>query len=156
MPGVNALAFAVAAAAVLIPTAARPEAAINGGRKFTTTLTGAQEINPVTGLPGAGDPDGTGTANIVVNIGQQRVCWDITVANIAAPTRGHIHNAPAGQNGAIVVGFFEAANVDLEDCTTQPVPRELLLDIIQNPQNYYENVHNAQFPGGAIRGQLSK
>jgi hypothetical protein len=33
--------------------------------------------------------------------------------------------------------------------------RQLLLDIIQNPQNYYVNVHSRpNFPGGAVRGQL--
>jgi hypothetical protein len=34
--------------------------------------------------------------------------------------------------------------------------QELVQAIIQNPENYYVNVHNAPFPGGAVRGQLSK
>jgi hypothetical protein len=29
-------------------------------------------------------------------------------------------------------------------------------DIVANPGNYYLNVHNAEFPPGAVRGQLSK
>jgi len=29
-------------------------------------------------------------------------------------------------------------------------------DIRQNPQNFYVNFHNADFPDGAVRGQLSK
>jgi len=37
-----------------------------------------------------------------------------------------------------------------------PVDRRLLMDIIQHPQDYYVNVHTADFPGGAIRGQLHK
>ena len=128
-----------------------------GGRKFTTTLNGANECNAAH-VCNLGDPDGTGTANIEVNVGQQRVCWEITVNNISAPLRGHIHKGPAGGAGGIVVPFFEPATVDLDGCTstTQPIDRRLLMDIIQHPQDYYVNVHTADFPGGAIRGQLSK
>jgi len=96
--------------------------------------------------------------DIEVNVGQQRVCWQITVNNITAPMRGHIHKGPAGGAGGIVVPFFEPSNVNLNGCTStkQPVDRRLLMDIIQHPQDYYVNVHNADFPGGAIRGQLKK
>jgi hypothetical protein len=31
----------------------------------------------------------------------------------------------------------------------------LVARILANPQNFYVNVHNARFPGGAIRGQLA-
>jgi hypothetical protein len=35
------------------------------------------------------------------------------------------------------------------------VSREVALDILKNPEDYYVNVHTALFPDGAIRGQLS-
>ena len=36
------------------------------------------------------------------------------------------------------------------------VGRALAKEILKNPADYYVNVHNAEFPGGALRGQLSK
>ena len=131
--------------------------AAEGGRKYSTPMSGAEECNS-TGC-GVGDPDGTGTGSITVNIGQDRVCWAFTHSNIAVPNRGHIHKAPAGTNGAIVVDFFNVAagtEGPMTGCTTQPLGRELLTDILQNPSDYYLNLHNVDFPGGAIRGQLEK
>jgi hypothetical protein len=146
------------ALAVLIPlivTTAAAQPVTEGGRNFSTELTGEAEVNAA-GEPNKGDLDGTGSASITVNVGQQRVCWDIDVAGIAAPTRGHIHKGPSTTTGSIVVGFFEPSNVDLNGCTTTPIDRALLRDIIQHPESYYANVHNADFPAGALRGQLSK
>jgi hypothetical protein len=143
------LGLTLLGSASLITATAFAEPVADGGRKFTTALSGANEVPPA-------DPDGSGSAHVVVNVGQQRVCWDITVNNIAAPTRGHIHKAAAGANGPIVVGFFEPADPDLSGCTTAALDRALLKDIIQHPSSYYVNVHNAEFPGGAIRGQLHK
>jgi hypothetical protein len=148
-------ALSFTSSVALIATAVLAQPAAEGGRKFTTQLTGAAEVT-LAGVPNQGDPDGTGTASITVNVGQQRVCWDITVANILPPTRGHIHKAAATTTGPIVVGFFEPADPDLNGCTTAPISRELLKDIIQHPQGYYVNVHNTDFPGGALRGQLAK
>ncbi len=36
------------------------------------------------------------------------------------------------------------------------VDRALALEILKRPADYYVNVHNAEFPGGAVRGQLAK
>lgn len=36
----------------------------------------------------------------------------------------------------------------------QGVSQELIEDIGTNPGNYYTNLHNGAFPGGAIRGNL--
>ena len=150
------LALSLIASAAVTGTAFAAAPVAEGGRKFDTVLSGANECNSA-GTCNLGDPDGTGTAHVTVNVGQQRVCWSMTANNIAAPTRSHIHKGPVTGAGGIVVSFFEtAATANLESCTTAELDRELLTDIIQNPQDYYVNIHNAAFPSGAIRGQLSK
>jgi hypothetical protein len=150
------LSFALIGSAATAGTAFAAAPVAEGGRKFDTILNGANECN-ASGTCNLGDSDGTGTAHIVVNYGQNRVCWSMTANNIAAPTRSHIHRGPATGSGPIVVGFFEtAATADLESCTTATIDPVLLKDIIQNPQDYYVNIHNAAFPAGAIRGQLGK
>ena len=147
----SALTFLVPVA--LLAGAAAAQTVAEGGRKFTTELTGEAEVN-ASGVPNQGDLDGTGTASITVNPGQKRICYDIDVAGIATPMRGHIHRGAAGTNGPIVVGFFESNAVDLNDCVD--VDRALAKEIIKSPQSFYVNVHNAPFPAGALRGQLSK
>ena len=119
-----------------------------GGRPLSTTLSGAEEV------PGPGDPDGTGTAVITLNHGQGEVCFELTASNIAAATASHIHVAPAGVAGPVVVPLAPPTSGSSSGCIS--VDRELIKAIMQTPSEYYVNVHNAAFPGGAIRGQLTK
>jgi len=119
------------------------------GSPESTTLAGAEEV-------GAGDTDGTGTADLRLNQGQGRVCFDLTWANISAVTGGHIHKAPAGSNGGIVVDLLGGPNsstTGADGCVTG-VAKSLVKDIRKNSSDYYVNVHSSEFPGGAIRGQL--
>ena len=123
--------------------AAVPAVAV-GGRPLSADLTGAAEV------PGPGDPDGTGSAHVTLNQGQGMVCWDITHENIADPFAAHIHFGAEGVPGGIAVALSPTSGC------TDGVDAELIKDIRQNPENYYVNVHNADFPAGAIRGQLTK
>ena len=70
-----------------------PAAAV-GGRPFTTTLTGAAEVNAA-GVPNQGDLDGVGTASLHINPGRGEVCWTITVSGVDPITAAHIHHRPA-------------------------------------------------------------
>lgn len=118
--------------------------ALAGGRPLTAELTGAAEV------PGPGDPDGSGFAKVTLNQGLGEVCWDITFEGIGAPTAAHIHTGEAGVAGGVVVALSPGS-----DCT-DGVDAEVIKAIRQNPSDYYVNVHNAEFPPGALRGQLSK
>jgi hypothetical protein len=118
------------------------------GRRFSTTLTGAAEV------PGPGDPDGSGTATVTLNQGQSEICFEITVSGIAPATAAHIHVAPAGVAGPVVVPLTPPTSGSSSGCVS--VDPGLIKAIRQNPSAYYVNVHNADFPAGAVRGQLSK
>jgi hypothetical protein len=119
----------------------------DSGRPLRTSLTGAAEV------PGPGDPNGRGTASIRLNQGQGQVCYDITVANIGTPTLAHIHRGSATESGPPVVTL--TTNGTLKGCVND-VSEELIKEIRQDPAAFYVNVHNAEFPNGAVRGQLGK
>jgi hypothetical protein len=125
-----------------------------GGRPLSTTLTGAEEA------PGPGDPNATGQADLRLNEGQSQVCFDITWADVDGEVfAGHIHVAPAGSPGPIVVTLFTGsfAGTDAVSGCVEDVDADLIKAIRQNPAAYYVNVHSQpNFPGGAIRGQLDK
>lgn len=148
MASMAQLGLSILASTALIATPSIAQTVAEGGRPFTTSLTGAAEV------PGPGDPDGSGTARITLNHGQQRVCFEISLMDVENVTMAHIHEAPAGQSGPPRITLF-SGGLDEEGCV-EGVSRSLIKDIIQNPEDYYVNVHSVAFPAGAVRGQLSK
>jgi hypothetical protein len=115
---------------------------------ITINLTGAEEV------PGPGDEDAAGIAVVYLRTDSNEVCVDISVQNITLPaTAAHIHQAPDGQSGPPVV-TLTAPGADGLSSTCETVEATLMQELINNPQNFYVNVHNADFPDGAARGQL--
>lgn len=112
-------------------------------------LDGSQEVPP-TGSPA------TGQANVTVARATNEVCYQLTVDNLLAPaTAAHIHQAPAGVNGPVVVPLsipVGTTSFTSSGCTT--VTDALADAIALNPADFYVNVHSTVFPGGEIRGQL--
>ena len=145
------ISFLLILAALTALAATSVAAAADSGRPFSTELTGAAEA------PGPGDPDGSGSASLTLNPGLEQVCWEISVADVAQITAAHIHRAAAGVPGPVVVPLFPPLpDADGNSSGCIAADRDLILDIIQNPEEYYVNVHNADFPDVAVRGQLSK
>jgi hypothetical protein len=113
---------------------------------YSVTLNGANEV------PGPGDPDGVADALLQLGTVSNEVCVDeLSWENIDEPTMMHIHSGAAGVAGPIVVDLTEA----LADpfCTT--VTPELMAELITRSGCYYLNIHNAEYPAGAVRGQLT-
>jgi len=134
--------FAIAAVAALSTALMVPAQANNVLPDFTVALSGDEEV-------GGGDPDGSGIAR--VDFGGDQVCFIIDLTGVEDVTAAHIHAAPAGVNGPIVIDF-DIPNNGLEGCVTSD--RQLMRQILRNPAGYYVNVHSVPFPAGAVRGQL--
>jgi hypothetical protein len=125
----------------------------HGGAPLPTDMT--QEVTAVP--PWAGDPDGTGTALITVNPGQREVCWSLTAEDVTLPaTAAHIHRAPDGVRGGIVVPLSPPDQTGQATGCASDISRDLLLEILRSPESFYVNVHTSDYPPGAIRGQLAR
>ncbi len=113
--------------------------------RFVAVMLGSEEV------PGPGDPDGFGIAK--VNIQQNQVCVDVKVRRIATATAAHIHSAPEGTAGPVVVGL-PTPDINGLSAGCVSIATSAAQAIRENPDNYYVNVHNADYPAGAVRGQL--
>lgn len=116
---------------------------------LVTTMSGAEEVPPA-------DPDGAGTAKIWLAVNQQSVCWELTAENIDLATAAHIHNGRFDENGPVVVTLSPPDVNGYSSGCEYNVDKGLIRDMIRHPGQYYINVHNATYPGGAIRDQLRK
>lgn len=126
------------------------------GRTLTTISDGDQEV-PAPNVK-AGDPNGR--AAWLVQPEGNRVWFAAAWKKVATPTAAHVHRAPKGKNGPVVVPFFEAKNGLPPGINglagSSPTSPQTVQRIWNNPKNWYANLHNADFPGGAVRGQLYK
>jgi CHRD domain len=166
--------FALLACAALFMAAGcgsdNPNGPSNQPTVFTVPLRASNEVPPITNA----DANATGTAVITANTTKDSngnitaVKFDFNVTMQGFPPNtsailAHIHNAPVNVTGGVVVnsglsagnaiampngsGSFTVTNLDAKDLATAQ-------DILNNPQNYYFNVHTPLNPSGAIRGQL--
>ena len=136
----------------LVATLAIPAADAAAPVQLSARLLGAHEV------PGPGDPNGNGEAFVNVKRKKRKVCFQLSWKRIGEPTAAHIHKGRRGVAGPVKVLLFE-------DPDGLPVPgevsgcvgdlrRKLLRKIANFPERYYVNVHNDEYPDGAIRGQL--
>jgi uncharacterized protein (DUF2147 family) len=132
--------FALALAVAVIPALALGAAEKDS---LHATMSGKVEVPK-------GDPDGTGTAEIKIT--GKKVCWELRTAKIGKPNAAHIHKGKAGVAGPVVVPL--GATYKAKGCTTTSMANATAISA--KPGNYYVNVHNAKYPGGAVRGQLKK
>jgi CHRD domain len=155
------------AAAIAVPTIAfgnaRPDPVAEVNTPLVALLSGANEVPNST--PGAetNDPDGFGSAAVTFDLDSTpaTVCWDLSYGNLTGtPVMAHIHGpAIAGVNAPVVIGFTPFTTLGATSasaCRDLTAPEATTAaTIVATPANFYVNIHTSDFPGGAIRGQLS-
>lgn len=124
------------------------------GGPFSTSLTAGAEVAPFVGKVGA-----SGSVSLRFNPGQGKVCVDLETDNFNL-VLAHIHTGTVGNNGGVVVDFTGLIDGNGADGCVEK-DRDLILDIIRNPQDYYVNLHEGRPADGApflssIRGQLGR
>lgn len=124
------------------------EARAAGTRYLGAVMTGAAE------RPKAGDPDGLGSA--FFRIRGTDISYTLVVRNLDLPAAGaHIHRGGADVAGPVIIPLQAPDASGITNASTT-ADAALLNEILQTPAGFYANVHTApNFPGGAVRGQLS-
>ncbi len=113
---------------------------------LTATLTGAAET-------GGGDADGAGGFKAEADDDSGDFCFTLWAEKVMKPTMAHVHVGVAGVDGK-PVATLEITGKDSDACIA--MEPSLIKEIVANPAGYYVNVHTADFPKGAVRGQLEK
>ncbi|MFE0175222.1 CHRD domain-containing protein [Streptomyces sp. NPDC059002] len=127
-----------------------------GGSVFAASMNGANEV-PVQGGPAVGDKDGR--ALEFVRVKGDKVSVTVKWRGTGRPTALHIHQGNKGVNGGIKVDFTGLLAKIKGNSVTGTVTVDdaaLLAQLKANPHSFYANLHTAEFPGGAVRGQLNK
>ncbi|SDL20958.1 CHRD domain-containing protein [Streptomyces indicus] len=126
------------------------------GTILAASLNGANEV-PTPDGKAVGDKDGA--ALQFVKVSGDKVSFAVKWRGTAKPTALHIHQGAKGVNGGIKVDFTTllAHSKGRSAVGTVTVEDRALLDALKSdPGGFYANLHTAEFPGGAVRGQLHK
>jgi len=118
--------------------------AMTGPKTFTAKMLDKNEVPK-------GSPTASGTAIIKLNSTTGKVCWTFKVKGLDTVSAAHIHKAPKGKAGNVVVPFF-AGKLKKTGCVS--AKKSLIAAIEKSPAKYYVNIHTVKYPAGAIRGQL--
>ncbi|MGC1215929.1 MAG: CHRD domain-containing protein [Phormidesmis sp.] len=159
------LGLAAIAVGVGVPTAAW---AGHTNTILHTMLDGSSEVSEDGDLSMlVGDANGMGEAYVFgIDGDETTLCYSVFVSGIQTVPVGegmaaHVHEGVRGENGPVVAALAGPEDGDAADCLTEGEEGKfptgetgIVQRILDNPEDFYVNVHNPLYPNGAIRGQL--
>lgn len=116
--------------------------------RLTAMLSGAAEASS------PGSRNARGNASISLDASHDQVCYTIEVSGLQNVTGAHIHKGDVGKSGPVVIPLAAPKNGTANGCV-QADPK-LIDQMSKDPGSFYVNVHDQEYPAGAIRGQLRR
>ncbi len=117
---------------------------------FSANLSGSQETIP-------NNSTATGIGSVLLNDAENQITVNLSWIGLTAPaTAAHIHGAAAqGSNAPVLFGFSGVPNSISGNISEQSFA--INTTQVSDLKNglFYFNVHNANFPAGEIRGQIT-
>lgn len=157
---------ALASAAVLAVGVYGPAEAGHTNSVIESHLSGRSEVGTSAAM--AGDPNGTGELYVFGIDGDPTTfCYVLIVDRIedgapgpGSPFAAHLHRGARGQNGPVVANLAFPQGGQSADCLSQDEAGKFVnggsvQEILASPGSFYVNVHTAEYPNGAVRGQLA-
>lgn len=134
---------------VQVHSSAHPAGAVRGQlaetRAWDLGLVGANVV-------GFGDADGFVSVDLEVSTSGRLCVTSFSAQRISTVTSVGVYKAEAGQTGPLVANLTFGA--DHLGCVTVS-PRSAATIMLATPGNHYLQVNTVQFPGGAVRAQLT-
>jgi hypothetical protein len=104
-------------------------------------------------VPGPGDPNGQGRAELVLKQRQRQICFTVSWSRVSSPVTAEIRRGSSGETGPRKAELFETSSANPRTGCSQESARQIRR-IRKHPRLFYLELTNNQFPNGAIRGQL--
>ena len=136
----------ILAAGAVVCCLLTPATAFAAPLKLVAVLTGAGET-------AGGDPKAVGGFKVEMDPETNDFCYSLWADKGVKPTMAHVHSGAAASDGPPL------ATLDLTGKTNDAciaIDKVKLQPIADNPALFYVNIHTAEFPKGAMRGQLVK
>jgi len=142
-----AVLAAGAGAALLAPRALRAAATPGQVYELIAVASGADETPPNTS-------QGSAIGHFYVSADRTKLVYDVKVSGLSSDaTAMHLHMAPRGTAGPIIIGLATPTGGRAVDCVTGLKSTDV--DALLDPnQVLYLNIHTKNNPGGEIRGQV--
>lgn len=133
-------------------------------KQFSTQMSGKEEV-PLA------QTNATGMAELKLSDDGNSLSYKLTISGIDNVTMAHLHMAPKGSNGPVVVTLFNSTTTPVNvpagggvlaqgtitaDKLTGPLAGMTIADLVDKirAEDIYANVHTTEFPNGAMRGQF--